>query len=179
MEVDGRPWRTLPVAAIAAAGLYTGCELDRERLRRLARARRRAEALDAAAGALRRRALSEQEIDQRLARRGVPTGARRETRDVLQRAGHVDDGRLAHEYAGTLAHRGYGDGAIRWRLEQRGVGADLAAEAIAALEPESARACRLVAARGRTSSTARYLAARGFDHEAIEAAFEDGVAPDP
>jgi hypothetical protein len=40
--------------------------------------------------------------------------------------------------------------------------------AIGALEPERDRARRLAAARGPTAKTARYLASRGFGHEALD-----------
>jgi len=49
--------------------------------------------------------------------------------------------------------------------------------ALAALEPERDRAVRLAARRGPTAKTARWLAARGFATESIEAVM-DGVADD-
>jgi hypothetical protein len=51
---------------------------------------------------------------------------------------------------------------------------------IARLEPESARAARIVAARGRTPRTIRYLASRGFAEESLEdliANVENGALP--
>ncbi len=36
------------------------------------------------------------------------------------------------------------------------------------LEPEAARATRIVAARGRSARTLRYLAVRGFTAESVE-----------
>ena len=60
-------------------------------------------------------------------------------------------------------------------------GAGLAPEsleaALAALEPERDRAVRIVARRGATARTARWLAARRFEQDSIEAAIE-GIADD-
>ena len=87
----------------------------------------------------------------------------------LERAGLVDDGRLAAGRAAALSSRGLGDAAIAWRLEQAGVAPDRVSAAIAALEPEPDRARRL-AARFREGAGAAFLARRGFSEDAIEAA---------
>jgi hypothetical protein len=42
--------------------------------------------------------------------------------------------------------------------------------ALAGLEPEAARAERIVASRGRSPATARFLARKGFGEEAVESA---------
>ncbi len=178
MELDGRPWRSLPVAAVAVAGLYEGCDLDRERARRLARARRRAEAVEVAARALQRRALSEHEVDERLARRSFGMRVRRDAHDALASAGHLDDAKVASGRAEWLADRGSGDALIRDDLERRGIALEHIERALEDVEPEQARAERVVQQRGRGPRTARWLAARGFDAEAIEQALGTDVAPD-
>ena len=48
VEVDGSPWRTLPLEVVGRSGLLVGLELDRPRLRLVRRELRRAEALAAA-----------------------------------------------------------------------------------------------------------------------------------
>lgn len=179
VELDGHAWRVLPVAAVAAAGLYAGCDLDRERLRRLARARRRAEAIEQAAAALARRSLSNLEVERRLARRGVRAPDRRDAREMLSRAGYLDDRRLAAARAESLAERGHGDASIRHDLAQRGIPTAAVESALCDVDPESVRAARVVQERGRSVRTARYLAARGFGEHAIEAALGDDVAPGP
>ena len=109
------------------------------------------------------------ELDARLAQRGVDEGERQETLATLERLGYLDDGRFAHARARELAGRGSGDELIRHDLEGRGLSAELVEEAIGALEPERDRARRLVAERGASPKTARYLASRGFGADALEA----------
>jgi SOS response regulatory protein OraA/RecX len=168
VELDGESWRVLPLQAVADAGLRVGCALDRERTRALARGRRRATALAVAGSALRRRALSEQELDARLERRGVAAGDRDEARRVLTGAGYLDDARFARSRASALAERGSGDALIRHDLEQRGIAPELADEALAALLPESERLHTELQRRGTDPAALRRLAARGFPPELLE-----------
>jgi regulatory protein len=113
--------------------------------------------------ALEHRDRSRQALDARLATRGATPAARAAALDTLERAGLVDDARLASGRARALAARGYGDAAIRSLLEGEGLEAGTAAEAIAGLEPEPERARALHAARGGGLKALRWLAARGFD----------------
>jgi SOS response regulatory protein OraA/RecX len=87
----------------------------------------------------------------------------------LRRLGYVADDRVARTRAEQLAARGSGDALIRDDLERRGIDADAIAEALAGLEPERERAARVVAERGRSPRTARYLASRGFGEDAVAA----------
>jgi SOS response regulatory protein OraA/RecX len=176
VELDGAPWRTLPVEAVLRAGLAAGRLLDRPRARLLRRELRRLEALSAAGRALRGRDLAVAELANRLARAGVAPAPRAETLAVLDRAGLVDDGRFASDRSVVLAERGYGDAWIRWDLERRGVAAELVESAVAALEDESARVERMVAARGGGPRVARMLARRGFGEDAVELAANAPVA---
>lgn len=170
VHLDGEPWRTLPLEALLRAGIGEGDELDRQRLRVLRREVRRLEAVDAATVALRSRDRSAAEIVERLAARGVAPDERERVLGTLVRAGLVDDARFACSRAAALAARGAGDALIRDDLERRGIGDGEIAAALAGLDPEPDRAARLVAARGTGVKTARYLAARGFAEEAVEAA---------
>jgi SOS response regulatory protein OraA/RecX len=179
VELDGAPWRVLPVDVVARAGLTEGRVLDRSALRLLRRELRRAEALRAATRALRVRDLSRQRLTERLANANVSTGAAAETVETLARAGLLDDARLARGRAESLAERGYGDAAIRHRLVADGLPRDAVDEAIGELAGESERAARLVERRGSGPRTARYLSARGFGEEAVEAALGDGFGQDP
>jgi len=173
VHLDGEPWRTLPLEALLRAGIGEGDELDRQRLRVLRRELRRLEALDAAAGALRSRDRSAAEITERLAARGVAGDERERALGTLERAGLVDDARFARSRAGALAGRGAGNALIRDDLGRRGIGDEEIAAALAALDPEADRAARLAAVRGPGVKTARYLAARGFADEVVEAAIAD------
>ncbi len=160
------------------AGLLPGRELERPLACALARELRRSRALARAGRMLARRDLSVHALDARLEAGGVAPAARREALETLERAGLVDDGRFAVGRAELLAGRGHGDAAIRAELERQGVDPKLVAEAIAGLEPERERAARIVGRRGRVPATARYLAARGFEAEAVEAALAGLVAGD-
>jgi SOS response regulatory protein OraA/RecX len=179
VELDGAPWRTLPMDVVARAGLAEGRRLDRPALRLLRHELRRAEALAVAGRALRRQDLSARGIAERLGRASVAPAAVEESLAVLAGAGLVDDARFASTRAGSLAERGYGDAAIRYDLERRGVDPGLIQQALEGLEGEWERARRLVERRGPGARTARYLASKGFGEGALEAAAGGDFAPDP
>jgi SOS response regulatory protein OraA/RecX len=176
VELDGAPWRTLPVEAVLRAGLAAGRLLDRPRARLLRRELRRLEALSAAGRALRGRDLAAAELAHRLERAGVAPAPRAETLAVLDRAGLVDDRRFAFDRSAALAERGYGDAWIRWDLERRGVAAELVESAIAGLADESSRVERVLEERGGGPRVARLLARRGFGEDAVELAANAPVA---
>jgi regulatory protein len=167
VEVDGAPWRTLPLDAAVRAELRVGVELDRVRLRSVRRELRRTEALSWAVRALRRRDLSRVSLEERLQGAGLNAEERLAALATLERAGLVDDARFALARAASLAERGYGDEAIRWTLEREGVDAELARRSIASLPPEQSRVAAVVERRGRGPATAAYLARRGFAEDAV------------
>ena len=176
VELDGAAWRALPLDVVARVGLRVGTELDRPRARELRRELRRAEALGTAVRALRSRDLPRARLEERLARRGIAAEPAAEALETLERAGYLDDERVARSRAGVLAERGLGDEAIRWDLERQGLDEGLTAAALAALEPEAERARRIAERRGRTVAVARALARKGFAQESLEAAFGEVVA---
>ena len=173
VELDGRPWRTVPIEAVVAAGLAAGIELDRERARTLARALRRLRAEQVALRALARREHSRTTLETRLVRAGVPAGEREEVVERAARAGLVDDGRFAAVRARHLAARGAGDLLVLDDLERHGVDGVRAREAVSGLEPEPTRAARIIAERGASTRTIRYLASRGFAEDTIESLVAD------
>ncbi len=175
VELDGEPWRVVPAEAVLVAGLAVGGALDRGAARALGRALRRLEARTVALRALRARDHTRASLERRLEERGVAPGLRRETLASAERAGLVDDARFAVVRAAALAGRGAGDLLIVSDLERHGVPRELVRGAVAALEPERERAARIVAARGVGVKTARYLASKGFDESAVEAAVADLV----
>jgi SOS response regulatory protein OraA/RecX len=170
VELDGAPWRVLPVDVVVRAGLAEGRSLDRTVLRVLRRELRRSEALHVAGRALRHRDLSRLGLAERLERASVAPAAAAESLAALESAGLVDDRRVARIRAGSLAERGYGNEAIRHRLLAEGLGEALVEEALGGLEAETERARPLIERRG----PGRYLAGRGFGEEAVEAALEAG-----
>jgi len=168
VELDGAPWRTLPAAAVVAAGLRPGLELDRSRLRTLGRELRRVEALERAAGALARRDHSRAELRGSLERRGVRAAASAEALETMARLGYLDDDRFAAARAERLAGRGYGDEAIRADLERRGFETETIRRALAALDSEPRRAQRFLDTRP-APNPARALASRGFSEDTVAA----------
>ena len=179
VELDGAPWRELPLAVVARAGLAAGVALDRSALRLLRRELRREEALSVATRALQARDLSARRLAERLERAAVAPDTVEASLATLSRAGLIDDNRLARNRAQSLADRGYGDAAIRHDLERQGVDPELVQAALEDLENEPERARRLVQNRGPGTKTAQYLARKGFSDEALEAALGGDFANDP
>lgn len=170
VELDGVRWRTIPLEAVVKARLAVGTPLDRDRARELAREVRRLAAVGTAVSALRRHDRSAAELDVRLEARGIAPAERARTLEILGRAGLVDDDRVALARVAVLAERGSGDALIRDDLEQRGLAAEAIEAALATIAPESERVAAIVEQRGSSLRTARYLAARGFGEDAVEAA---------
>jgi SOS response regulatory protein OraA/RecX len=176
VELDGAPWRVVPVDAVVRAELHVGRRLDRETARTLGRELRRSRALDVATQALRHRDHSRRSLEERLARRNVRPDATAAALAALERTGLVDDARVASARAGAMADRGYGDAAIRFDLERQGLAGELVEDALAGLLPERERAKQLIQRRGTEPRTARWLAGRGFDPASVEDAMEPFAA---
>jgi regulatory protein len=176
VELDGVPWRRIPLEVAVRVGLAAGSELQRPELRALRRELRRAEALDVATKALVHRDRSRASLRARLGAAGIAPWAAEQALDTLERAGIVNDERFARARAEALAKRGRGDALIREELLAAGIPESDVVEAIAALEPECERAVRAAATRGESPATARWLGRRGFGQDAIEAALPRLVA---
>jgi SOS response regulatory protein OraA/RecX len=168
VELDGQPWRVLPADAVVRAGLTVGRRLDRRTARELAREVRRARALAQAKRTLVAGGRSRRELDRRLERAGHAGAAREEALASLDRAGLVDDTRLARGRAEALARRGYGDAAIRADLRKRLLAPEAVTEAVACLEPELDRARRLLETEIPAPKLLRRLAGRSFSRETLE-----------
>jgi len=109
------------------------------------------------------------ELDRWLRERGVGEEERAETLATLARVGYLDDARVARLRAEQLAGRGSGDALIRHDLRGRGLDPEHVEAALEALPPERERAARVTAERGPGARTVRYLAARGFGEDALQA----------
>jgi regulatory protein len=168
LEVDGHPWRVVPDDVVVRCGLAAGVALERPLLRRFRRELRRAEALGAATRSLARRDLSARRLRERLDARGIRAPAAEAALTALASAGVVDDVRLARSRAAALADRGWGDAAVAARLEQEGIGAEPAQDALAELPPEPERAAALAAGTADRRTAWRLLARRGFSSDSIE-----------
>lgn len=180
LEVDGRPWRTVPDEVVVRVGLAAGIELDRPLLRRFRRELRAAEARAIAARALARRDLSARRLEERLAQARIRQPTAEATVARLAEVGLVDDARLACTRAAALAAAGWGDAAILARLGQERIDEGAALEALAVVPPERERARRLAGGVGRDRARAiRLLVRRGFSEDAIEYAAADLQGDDP
>lgn len=167
LEVDGRPWRTVPDDVVARTGLGPGMVLERPVLRTLRRELQRTRALGVAGRALARRDLSAHEVARRLDRAGVIAPVAEDVGETLRGVGALDDRRVAATRANALADRGWGDAAIEAKLAQAGLDEPLVRDAVAGLEPEAERAQRVFATAADPAKTARRLVARGFAPETV------------
>jgi SOS response regulatory protein OraA/RecX len=113
-------------------------------------------------------ARSQRDLERRLARAGHSAEASKDAIAALDRAGLLDDTRLAEMRAQLLARRGWGDAAIRADLRRRLISADTADYAVAGLEPELGRARRLLSDQSITKAALRRLSGRGFSRDTLE-----------
>jgi regulatory protein len=168
VELDGRSWRVLPTDAVVRAGLAVGRRLDRPTARELGREVRRAKAIAAATRSLAASDRSQRALEQRLARAGHSAAAREAALEALDRAGLVDDARIAQSRAELLARRGYGDAAIRADLRRRQLGSEATADAVASLAPELERLRLQLEGQSVTPALLRRLAGRGFSRDTLD-----------
>jgi SOS response regulatory protein OraA/RecX len=124
--------------------------------------------LDVAVRALRYHDRSAQDVAERLERAGFDDARRAAALEELIRLGYVDDARYAARRAATLTSRGWGDAGIRARLEADGIGASEIDAAIDELPPERDRAAAILAREGRSPTTLRRLAAKGFATDTLD-----------
>jgi len=132
------------------------------------------DAFEQALRATRHRDRSASDVDRWLSEREFDEDARADALARLIRTGLVDDERFAWSRAESLAGRGAGDERIRQELRNAGIDRELAEAAIAALEPEALRADRVVARRGGSAKTLRYLRANGFAADVAAGAVASG-----
>ena len=127
------------------------------------------DAVECALHALRHRDRTEAEIEEHLCARGFSEREREVAVETLRRTGLVSDERFAKARASSLAERGSGNTLIRSKLVEAGVAQELVAGALDAVEPEATRARRIVARRGSSQRTARYLYGKGFSEDVVHA----------
>jgi regulatory protein len=128
------------------------------------------EALEAGIRALSRRELSRAELIARLERSGIDAADAERASSHLAEAGYQSDERTASERARVLASRLYGDLAIRFDLERRGIADKEIDVALGHIGPELSRVEALARRGGDAAHLARTLHRKGFTEDAIEAA---------
>jgi regulatory protein len=133
------------------------------------------EAKELALRALRHRDRSRRDLDRRLERAGIPAREREQALDGLAEAGLLSDERFAEARARALADRSAGDELIRLDLARHGIGGEVVASVLADLPPETERAERAFERRGGDEKALRYLAAKGFSTETLEAVDTDSL----
>jgi len=125
------------------------------------------DAVECALRALRYRDRTGLEIEEHLRARGFSDEDRSQAVETLCRTGLVDDERFAQARASSLAERGEGNALIRAKLAGAGLARELVDDALDAVEPEATRARRIVARRGTSPKTARYLVGKGFSEGVV------------
>jgi regulatory protein len=143
--------------------------------------------LDYAYRLLARRAHSEQGLAEKLLAKGFTTAAVTRTIERLKTQGYLDDIRLAADQVERLQARGFGSAAIKAKLAQKGLSADMVEQTLATggneQDVESAR--RLLASRFSADALKqpqiyarafRLLLRRGYSQEVVESVL--GGEPD-
>ena len=133
------------------------------------------QARELALRALNHRDRSRRELEQRLGRAGIPADERDEALDELAARGLLSDARFAEARARGLAAKNAGDSLIRNDLRRHGIDREAIAEILEGIEREPERAARIFERRGGGDRALRYLAAKGFARESLEALVDDRV----
>lgn len=180
VEIAGEPVLTLTAETLAASGLQVGWPISAEQLRNLAAEDARRQALDAALRLLGYRPRAEQELRERLTRRGFPAEAVEATLARLRECGYVDDAAFARAWVesrtGAAAR---GRRLLLHELRAKGVDPEVAArtlheapddlETARALAEKKARTLRGLDARTFRQRLGAYLHRRGFATDVIAA----------
>lgn len=106
---------------VVAFALYSGMELEEEKLEKLRRVEQTARFKEYALNALSIRPLSCHELRQKLEEKGCPPGQALEITDRLIELGYLDDAAYAETLVKHYTARGYGPYKIREELFRRGV----------------------------------------------------------
>jgi regulatory protein len=149
--LDGEVWLTARAKDMKRVALVEGAELDdpEATARELLLERSKTFLLNS----LGARAQSERELEQKLARRGVPASVVREALAFARSYGFTDDGALARYLCEQLRGSGYGARRAEQKLRLRGIDQELARDAVAQAFAEDAEQ---VLARARQALGTRY-----------------------
>jgi regulatory protein len=174
----------LSTGRLAELGLAAGDELDGAGLERLRQSSADQRSEQRLLRLIATRPRSRAELVRRLAQWQVPEPSARLLLAKLERAGLMDDSRLAGELSESLQRRGHGSLRVAHDLERLGVEHDTAAPALAdhaTSDPDRAR--QLLARRfgpppydrATTRRATGLLARRGFDQQAVSQVLDLGI----
>lgn len=136
LQIDGRPFCSLPAGQAAASGLAPGRVVDEPLQALLEQAADADAALRALLRALERRSFARKDLERRLRQRGHTAPAIAGALARADELGLVDDGAYAIHFVATRAARGRGPARLLRDLQLSGVARPLAEAAIAAHWPE-------------------------------------------
>jgi len=165
---------------IADLGLHVGQQIGEEELQAIARAEMIARAKQKALKLLEHRPHSRAEIGRRLSRAGFAEDVVEETLTRLEDLGLIDDAQFSRSWVNhRLAGKAMGKVRIKWELRQKGVPAEVAEEALSAVDADAEYQSALDAARrrwqkdkapderARRRRLASFLRRQGFDWDVI------------
>jgi len=179
--LDGERFARISDADVVDLGLHRGLELTPQQIKEVLRRSKLFDARLTAVRLLSYRPRSRAELVRRLKTRGFNREIIQEVVEQLQRLGYVDDAGYAHSLAQSLAQSGrFGPRAIRAKLRQRGLPADVVREAVdeVASEMDEYEAARQLAERRlerlrsldplkRRQRLYSFLMRRGFSPEVV------------
>lgn len=181
VDIEGKGQLRLDVETVRALGLVEGQEIGESVLSRVTEAAARHDARTVAMRLLQRRLRSRAELEAGLRRRGIARETVLAVSAELRVAGWIDDARFARVWIqDRMALRPCGARRLRAELLAKGVGPQIAEEAIAALVPRAAEETlaleqarvRLTRLRGVAPAVARrrvaaWLQRRGYAADVI------------
>jgi regulatory protein len=174
----------LSTGRLAELALAAGDELDADGVERLRQASADQRTEQRLLRLIATRPRSRAELERRLAQWQVPEPRAQLVLAKLERAGLLDDTRLADALSDSLRRRGHGSLRVAHDLERLGVDHDVAAPALADhAASDAGGALRLLARRfgpppydhATTRRAAGLLARRGFDQEAVSQVLDLGI----
>jgi regulatory protein len=187
--VNGRPAWTVPADVITGLGLEIGSPLKGDTVERLDCAADEEGAFRAALRALERRAHGEQELGNKLERKGHDRDAIAAATGRLRRLGLLDDLVFARAYIAGRTGRGRGPVRLRHDLGQLGVAREAAEQALAelmanvtdplerprALVIKRARQIAALPTEARRRRLIAYLGRRGYRGSDARSLVEDAL----
>ena len=173
---DGSELRST-LNVITDCRLYSGLELDEERLEELRVSSERALGFEYASGLLSRRQYSMKELHDRLVKKGLGEDIAAYCVRHMTENGLMDDGSYASAVARHYTAKGYGAGRIRSELSKRGVSRELWDESLEDIPANTDKVDRFIAVRLKDpddpNQVRRVIAAlqrRGFSYTEIREA---------